>query len=133
MPGETRRHPEALPSRGLTLDILNRSAIVLRPNAPYLEWCKLDDAEGLAEDVFDTLRQEPCVYLVPDFEDDGEREEVLREFWPALFEAILSGWVTDENLWPKERTFEMFGEWFDVETYAMIVDSCLDETIDYIG
>ena len=111
------------------MDILNRSAVVLRPNPSFLEWCKLDDAERLAEGVFDTLRQEPCVHLVPDFEDDDEREAILREFWPALFEAMLSAWVTDEDLWPKEQTFEMFGEWFDVQTYAMIVDVYMDEAV----
>jgi hypothetical protein len=115
------------------MDILNRSAVVLLPKQPYLAWTKLDDAEGLAEGVFETLQEEPCVYLVPDFEDEDEREEILREFWPALFEEMLSGWVTDENLWPKGRTFEMFGEWFDVQTYGMIVDVYLDEAIDYLA
>ena len=115
------------------MDILNRSAVVLRPKQSYLAWTKRDDAEGLAEGVFETLHEEPCVYLVPGFEDDDEREELLKEFWPALFEAMLSAWVTDEDLWPKERTFEMFAEWFDVQTYEMIVDVYMDEAIDYLA
>lgn len=45
---------------------------------------------------------------------------------------MLSAWVTDEDLWPKNRTFAMFGEWFDVQTYSMIADIYLDEAIDYL-
>ncbi len=114
------------------MDILNRSAVLLRPRRPYLEWTKLDDAEGLAEGVFEALREEPCAYLVPDFEDDDERKEILREFWPALFEAMLSAGVTDEDRWPEGRTLEMVGEWFDIQTHSMIVDIYMDEAIDYL-
>ncbi len=40
-------------------------------------------------------------------------------YWPALFEAMLEGWVTVESMWPKARTFEMFNEWFEVQTYRL--------------
>ena len=42
------------------------------------------------------------------------QQEVLEEFWPALFEAMLEGWVRDEALWPKDRTPGMFQEWFEI-------------------
>ncbi len=132
MPRAAGRHPQALPPCCLTMDILNRSAVVLRPKRPYLEWTKLDDAEGLAEGVFETLSEEPTVYLVPDWEDPEEEREVLKEFWPALFEAMLNGWVTDEGLWPKGQTLEMFHEWFEVQTYAAVEDLYLDEAINYV-
>ena len=115
------------------MDILNRSAVILHPKRPYLEWMKQDDAGGLADGVFESLREEPYVYLVPGFDDGTQRAEVLRELWPALFEELLNGWVTDEASWPKGRTFEMFSEWFDVQTYSMIVDVYLDEALDYEG
>jgi hypothetical protein len=47
------------------MDMLNRSAIILRPKQPYLEWTRLDDKDGLAEAVFKTLHEEPTVYLLP--------------------------------------------------------------------
>ena len=39
------------------MDILNRSAVVLRPKQPYLEWARLDDEEGLAKDVDDATAE----------------------------------------------------------------------------
>ena len=115
------------------MDIINRSAIILRPKQPYLDWTKLDDATGIAESVFKSMRERPTVYLVPDWEAPEERQEILKEFWPALFEAMLEGWLRDESMWPKERTFQMFQEWIEVETHAMLVDIYEDEAIDYIA
>ena len=116
----------------MTMDIINRSAVVLRPARPYLEWAKLDDTEGLAKPVFDGMRSEPAFYLVPGWEEPDEEREILKEFWPALFEAMLSAWAPDETLWSTKRTHEMFKSWFDIETHAMIEDIYEDEAIDYV-
>ena len=112
-------------------DLVNRSAIIVKPKRPFLEWAKKDDAEGLAEGVFETLREEPHVYLLPDYEAPVSQREVLEDYWPALFEAMLEGWVTDESMWPRKRTFEMFNEWFEVQMTSMVVDLDLDEPLAY--
>ncbi|MDA2926381.1 hypothetical protein MYX78_03960 [Acidobacteria bacterium AH-259-G07] len=72
---------------------LNRSAVIVKPLRPYLEWAKTDDAEGLAESVFENLRREPHLYLLPEYEEPASQQEVLEEFWPILFEAMLEGWA----------------------------------------
>jgi hypothetical protein len=67
-------------------------------------------------------RREPGtgeVHLVPDWEDPDEERLILKEFWPALFEAILVAWVTDESLWPKKMSLQMFREWFELEMFAL--------------
>lgn len=114
------------------MDILNRSAVILRPREPYLEWARLDDKEGLAADVVETLRREPSVYLVPGWEERDEEVAVLKEFWPVLFELMLCAWVTDEQLWPKGRSLEMFRAWFDIESHALVEDVYMDEAIEYL-
>ena len=114
------------------MDIVNRSAVILRPKHPFLEWTRLDDKEGLADGVFEMMRAEPAVYLVPDWEDDDEERAILREFWPALFDVMLEAWLVDKSMWPENRTYEMFLDWFDVETHAMLVDVYQDEGIDYL-
>jgi hypothetical protein len=82
--------------------------------------------------VFETLRSEPAVYLVPGWEDPDEERAVLKEFWAALFDAMLEAWVTDESLWTKKRSMEMFREWFEIQTFEMVQDIYLDEGIDYL-
>lgn len=59
-------------------------------------------------------------------------KEVLEDYWAGLFEAILEGWLLDESVWPKNRTFQMFREWFEVETHAVLADLYQDEAIDYV-
>ena len=114
------------------MDFINRSAVVLRPKRPYLEWARLDDAEGLAQSVFEALTHEPGVYLVPEWQEPEGMRRVLEEFWPALFDAMLNAWVTDQGLWPEGRTLEMFHEWFEVQTFDTVEDLYEDEAIDYL-
>ena len=59
------------------------------------------------------------------------QREVLEEFWPALLEAMLAGWVTDEELWPKNRTLEMFREWFEVQVSSVVQDLHVDQPLEY--
>ena len=112
-------------------ELVNRSVVIVKPKQPYLEWAKKDDAEGLAEEVFEGLREEPHVYLLPDWEDTASREEVLQDYWPVVFEAMLEGWVTVESMWPKGRSFEMFHEWFEIQMMSMLADLDLDEPLAY--
>ena len=83
--------------------------------------------------MIDSMRARPAVPLVPDWGEPEEEREILGEFWPALFEAMLGAWLTDDGMWPSDRTRLMFDEWFDIETHSMIVDVYMDEAIDYTG
>jgi hypothetical protein len=114
------------------MEMLNRSAVVVKPRRPYLEWASRDDAEGLAESVLAMFHAEPTVYLLPEYEDPPSQQTVLEKFWPDLFEAMLEGWVKDETCWPKNRTLEMFCEWFEVQMISIVQDLDLDEPLDYL-
>ena len=116
----------------MTVEVLNRSAVIVKPRRSYLEWARRDDAEGLAESVFETLLSDPTLYLLPEYEDCSSQREVLEEFWPVLFEAMLEGWVTDEACWPNNRTFEMFCEWFEVQMSSIVEDLFLGESLEYL-
>ena len=43
---------------------------------------------------------------------------------------MLKAWGTDEDLWPRDRTQEMFEEWFEVETFSIVEDIYLDDAIE---
>ena len=38
------------------MSLVNRSAVVVRPRDPFLQWAKQDDSTGIAESVFEGLR-----------------------------------------------------------------------------
>jgi uncharacterized membrane-anchored protein len=68
---------------------LNRSAIVVKPRQPFLDWLhsrKLTLRE---------LVQEPTVYLIPECDTDEEVADILAELCEEIFIEQLKGWFTD--------------------------------------
>ncbi len=60
------------------MGMLNRSAVVIRPLPPYLNWARHDDTTDIAERVFEDLRTAPHVYLLPEFKDAESAREAGR-------------------------------------------------------
>ena len=100
--------------------MLNRGVLIVVPAQPYLDWAAGLDDSGIVPSVDD----EHTVYLVPEFEDDDEREHVLKLVWPEVFERELDGWHTDESAWPQNRTLAMFKKWFHVQMHSVVEDLC---------
>ena len=108
---------------------ITRSAVIIRPLPPYLAWAKRDDTTDIAEQVVEDLRRAPHVYLLPEYGDADSEREILDDFWPDLFAAMLNCWLTDEQQWLKNRTHQMFGEWFDLQMCPVGEDLHLDEEL----
>lgn len=82
---------------------LNRSAIVVKPRQPFLDW--LHTADPTSRKL--TLRelvQEPTVYLIPECDTDEEVADVLAELCEETFIEQLKGWFTDTATWPQDRS-----------------------------
>jgi len=76
--------------------MLNRTALIVRPAKPFMDWAKsLDDS-----DVLPDVDGEQTVYLIPEFDDDEEAESVLRRAYGEAFARTLNGWHTDQTVWP---------------------------------
>ncbi len=101
----------------------HRTAIVVRPRTPFLDWCKAtDDENRLAQEVVDDMQADPTLYLVDGFSDEQTLKENLAAFWVGIFEATLEGWTSLESEWPSPRTYQMFEDWFDVDVFESVVD-----------
>lgn len=102
--------------------MLDRSLVVVRAREPLLHWLRsLPDPEDEST-TLETLNEDPSAYLVPVYDDDEERDDILRQAYDIIFEDQLAGWWTAEADWPQERTFEMFQAWFDVEWHSTVED-----------
>jgi len=113
------------------MEAINRSAITMKPRRPFLEWARRDDPEGLDRAILRTMCEEPTVYLLPEYDDEIDRETLLAESWPVLFEVMLSAWSDDDTTWPQGRSLAMFREWFDIRLSAVVEDLCPDEPLEY--
>jgi hypothetical protein len=104
-------------------DNVKRSALVLRPKQAFVDW--LQSIEPM-DDISNHLK-EGDVYLLPDYEEVEEMEEWLSENFDSIFSDQLNNWYTAEEIWPQERTFEMFKDWFEYTLHTMIWDTEEDE------
>ncbi|HWO57529.1 MAG TPA: hypothetical protein VNN55_08180 [bacterium] len=106
---------------------LNRTAIVLRPKQPFVDWInetEPDDRPVTLEEV----AEDNVVYLIPENRDD-DVDRAVRKYWREIFEEELFGWCTDESLWPTRLTFAMFREWFDIEAHSVVRDVGGDDLV----
>ena len=100
---------------------LNRSAIIVTPKQPFLEWLHSIDLSSHDLKMTD-LRSDPSVYLFPECNDDNELTRYLKEACEKIFEQELESWDRMEETWPKDRSFEAFRRWFDYSIHWMIFD-----------
>ena len=111
------------------MDMINRSAIVVKPAQPFLDWLHRIDptSEHL---TLDDLTREPKIYLLPECENKEEALEHLQDVSNSIFEQQLNGWYRVPEVWPNERDLNAFLRWFECSFHSMIVDLC-DESIEH--
>jgi hypothetical protein len=106
--------------------MINRSAILLKYNQPAIDWInEADPVEKNPGITAESVNTDLTVYLVEDeVADSGDTVAAWVALnFDVLFEQELDGWYTKKSLWPKNRTFEMFCQWFSVECHSMLVDT----------
>jgi len=103
------------------MDTINRSALVVKPKKPFLDWLKFVDKD-LQEMTLNDLQNDVPAYLLPDFEKPEDLDKYIKGHFKLFFEEALSSWFTDETIWPKKRDWNTFQEWFDVESHSIVMD-----------
>jgi hypothetical protein len=93
---------------------INRSAIIIKPLQPFIDWCSNLYPEDL-DDVKETR-----TYLIS--EDFEEIEFWLEKKFDKLFTFELESWHQNKKEWPQKRNLKMFKEWFQIDISTMIYD-----------
>ncbi|MCW2120841.1 hypothetical protein [Flavobacterium sp. 7A] len=99
------------------MDIINRSAITINYKQPFVDW-----TNGLTPEIqmSDQVAQEATTYLVKGDFDDADK--YIKKYYKKIFEEELEGHWTDEEDWPKKRTFKLFNEWFSYGVSELVID-----------
>jgi len=100
---------------------LNRSAIIVRPKLPFLEWLHATDPTS-ATITLAELSLEPTIYLVSECGDAEEERAALQTVFETIFESQLDGWWRDRATWPTSRSFGTFSRWFDCQFHSILLD-----------
>jgi len=105
----------------MSIQRLDRMAVIVMSREPLIDW-----ANGISPEApvwVDDIADRADVYLIPHYETAEEAEEYVRKNFDEIFRNELSEWFEDESLWPKDRTYEMFVEWFDVLYDVAVFDA----------
>jgi hypothetical protein len=106
------------------MGVVNRCALGVRAREPLRAWAQTIDPV-LEMDWGD----DPSLYLIPEYDNDEQGAELLRQGFDEIFQAELDSWCTDPQTWPQERTYELFLEWFEVIFYPVVEDLVDDEEL----
>ena len=100
---------------------INRSALVVKPAQPFLDWLHRVDPTSTHLRL-DDLRLEPTIYLLPEWDTEDEALQLLAEVSNEIFEEQLNGWYRVPSLWPEDRELNAFLRWFDCSFHSLVVD-----------
>jgi hypothetical protein len=106
------------------LHSLNRSAVIVTPKQPFLDWLHRADPTSRALSL--EAVSEPTIYLLPDCEEEPELVAHLKNCCDTIFEDQLDGWYRDQSRWPADRDFETFCFWFKYRAHTLVFDLCDD-------
>jgi len=102
--------------------ILNRSAVVVTPKQPFLDWLHAADPTSRTLTLQDV--SEPTIYLLPECEDDQDMIAHVRNYSDTIFEDQLDGWYKEQSTWPADRHFKTFCLWFEYRAHTLLLDLC---------
>ena len=101
--------------------VLNRTVVMLVYKQPFLDWINRVDQNPLSL-TLEMLHIDSDSFLIPQFEDPHDAVKWVENRWSFLFDSILFDWLTEESMWPPNRTCQMFLEWFDIDVHSMVWD-----------
>jgi len=93
---------------------INRSAIIIKPLQPFLDWCS-NLYPNDKEEMKDTK-----TYLIS--EDIEDINAWLKKNFDKIFIFELETWHSKKKEWPQKRNYKMFQEWFQVDISIMVYD-----------
>lgn len=93
---------------------INRTAIIVKPLQPFLDWCS-----NLYPNDTDEIK-ETRTYLIS--EEIEDVEVWLKKKFDKIFVFELESWHFNKKEWPQKRNYKMFQEWFQIDISTMVYD-----------
>jgi hypothetical protein len=102
---------------------INRTAIVVKPGPPFLEWLHHADPTSTGLTLAD-LQNDPSVYLIRELENPLQLRKELAKVCNEIFEEQLDGWWRERESWPQHRGINEFEAWFEWSSHDVVFDLC---------
>ena len=122
------KEPEYRDDDASPISRVDRYILVVTPQNPFVEWVQgLEEKRGSGDGEGRYSLQEAqtpgvTTYLVPFSFDPALVIAWVTDNCEVIFESELHGMESDPQLWPSERTSEIFEEWFDLQLLDAPID-----------
>lgn len=110
------------------MDHVNRMAVVVFLREPFIDWLNSINPDNPV--WVESLAERGNVYLIPEFSDMVEAQAHVEDIFDEIFANELAEWHPDSSLWPADRTYDMFMEWFDLVFDVAVFDTVGDTDDD---
>lgn len=100
--------------------MINRCVLIVRAREPFLQWVK--SLPNPANITLEQMNRDTSAYLLPEYEDNHERDDLVEQFFDVIFEEQLGGWWTKKSDWLSKRDLALFKKWFTVEFHSAVFD-----------
>ena len=100
---------------------INRTAITIKPKQPFIDWINSAPDDG-HNYTLQEISRDNLVFLIPEYDTSDSTTRYIRKNYKTIFDWQLWGWITDEEYWPKNRTWKVFQEWFEVQVSSEVFD-----------
>lgn len=97
---------------------INRNAIIVTPRPAFMEWIK--NRQGGTPALM--ITPEPSIYLIEEKESLKNVEGWIKKNVEKLFSKELEARYLNPELWPQNRTYKLFQEWFTVSCHSLVYD-----------
>jgi hypothetical protein len=101
--------------------------MILRAKEPFREWIK--SLLGHSDAKLAKINNDKTVYLIPEYEDESQKDKLLKNLYRKIFEEQLESWWEDKTAWPTNLNLSTFKKWFDFEFNSVVIDLVDDELI----
>lgn len=108
------------------MKLLNRSALMLIPRQPYVDW-----VNSLPADISELeqplerqqLTAEGRVYLIDEYEAEQSLVPVIERYGLALLKNELGAWDEFAEHWPDPLANELISQWFELRLLPLAFDA----------
>jgi hypothetical protein len=100
--------------------MIDRGLLLVKAKEPFREW--ISSLPITHKITIKEIKSDCTAYLIPPFEDDHQRDNILNEVYSDIFVEHLNDCCIDENRWPRNITLALFKNWFELEWHSVVED-----------
>lgn len=103
---------------------INRDVLIVTPKQEFIDWVDSVFPENEAEICPQPMaHDESNIYLIPETDHPDYAIEMLKENFLPIFVNELFDWITDEDVWPKDLSWDLFEKFFHYNIQTIVLDT----------